>query len=530
MLKRYVIIHDYFPKIDRTIEDDEEDKKQRKLLNSKNKKNDINNEDIQENMNEVLNESLIDNLNEIQKIEKLKSLILERNESSEFSLSSSSSENSPRNNQIVVKTNSSNKIKKFLQCDDTSEMNVESIYSPSNNNQIINSKSNNLENQNDENNEIKSSPINQFKSKERKKFRIEACTQMIIKEFQDFGFESQFKRDCEMWYKTLQRPGDKRLRQILMRIFITIKYGGTLYRESKKSKEWKLWTYPIAALLSHGSRVIIQLPKSKSTSKSKRDDSFWNWLLTGDEIGDLTSVVSTSLSGNKAQSENRLVFRRAAATHGITDDNIDKMDFSLPYNRSKIIHETKNWMGLKHSKFIGSKKYILKEHRHWGMNVPLGGYGIIPFLYVNTKSILDLDEEEQQESISADGDYGHIYFHYLPPTNTSLGGILIGCEGSEPNKEAVNGEKHTYKATSPLISPTWGLKWRKKGHPALNMGPDKYNSILIDLATSGWKFLVEKENQWEDKFLWEGCEKPTQAKRIDKKLFYNNQVLAAYML
>jgi len=364
---------------------------------------------------------------------------------------------------------------------------------------------------------------------QRKRKRIELCTQAVIREFQREGHEPQFSRDCFLWHQTLQRPGDQRLSHILRRIFICLRYGGTLVRENRKKKEWFLWNkFPIASLLSHGSRVMIQLPKAKGREK---DHSFWRWLLTGDPQGSTDAIMSTFWSSSRAFKENRIIFRRVAATHGITDSRQDKMDFDLPFQRSKIIHETKNRMGLKHSKLVGSKKYLFEQHRHWGMNVPLGGYGNKPYVFRRTEGEMPLEDYEQKEEIGCDGDHGHMYIHYMPPCNGGYGGLLIGVEGSEPNKESANGEKHTYKATSPLISPTWGLKWRKKGKSALGIGPDKYNSIFIDLASTGWKFLQSKEQDWSDNFIYEGCQDPFPVrKRITKGEFYAENVLAAYIL
>lgn len=48
-----------------------------------------------------------------------------------------------------------------------------------------------------------------------------------------YGFEYQMKVDCEMWYQTLLKPGDEKIKGILTRIFTVLRYGGLMYRHDK---------------------------------------------------------------------------------------------------------------------------------------------------------------------------------------------------------------------------------------------------------------------------------------------------------
>jgi hypothetical protein len=68
---------------------------------------------------------------------------------------------------------------------------------------------------------------------------------------------------------------------------------------------------------------------------------------------------------------------------------------------------------------LSSKEYVLEHHRHWGMNIPLGGHG--------RESLLG-------ETISANGEHGHVYFYYMSGAEGRNGGVLIGVEGSEYGK------------------------------------------------------------------------------------------------
>ena len=163
---------------------------------------------------------------------------------------------------------------------------------------------------------------------------------LVLCELRREGMNPQFKRDAEYWYNTLsvfthQSNQDvimsdfslasnitekfelialeKKRIDILRRMFIVLRYGDLLYRKSKKTNDWMPWSelkgLPIATAMSHGSRIIIQLPKSAMAAEKKgifsklkntlrpkdessHDHGFWTWLLCGDENGSLEMVVT----------------------------------------------------------------------------------------------------------------------------------------------------------------------------------------------------------------------------------------------
>lgn len=213
----------------------------------------------------------------------------------------------------------------------------------------------------------------------------------IHQEFIDLGVQVQLKRDAEVWLRTLQSPGDKRIGDLLRRLFKVIRYGGLQYREKAScSDKWKTWTSTgmnVATVLSHGGRVMIQLPRVaapkkqyfslfafKSTNEeTSNDQGFWNWLITGDISGKLLdNHVSVEVSGGEAAMENKILFKRLGATHSLSYVEDEDLAETLLAGRKKYICEQKTCgINPRDTKVLLNKGTTLKKHRHWGMFVQL---------------------------------------------------------------------------------------------------------------------------------------------------------------
>jgi len=396
--------------------------------------------------------------------------------------------------------------------------------------------------------------------------RLKRIMERVDREFAMFGPVRQFQRDAHLWKKTLMYPEIPSQGKLLERIFTIVRYGGLMYRtcESHKKKtsskyqssnnntllntNWKFWNrtkYPIAAALSHGSRIIVQLPKMNENEEGEYDHRFWKWLITGDPYSkDLSKYLSTATTGNRARKEGKLLFRRLGATHALIyedekalqvmdylkfgkqratyhappllqnenlyDDPINdpeeertseydlyegKYNLRLPRGRRKVLLETKTTgITFRDTKILRKSSHIYTHHRHWGLNLPIGGAG--------EKSI-------SGKLIESNGEHGHMYLYYMSPKKNRFGGLLIGVEGSEFNKYDQASSFHGLTATSAELGPTFGFKWRssgKKRNLSSFEGPDKYNSLLIDLTTTGWEFLIKKHtDHWHNSYV----EKPS---------------------
>jgi hypothetical protein len=422
---------------------------------------------------------------------------------------------------------------------------------------------------------------------------LEMVKIQVLEEFKAHGPALQFKRDAKLWKLTLEEPEVPQLGDILKRIFTILRWGGFLYRSHEKSPadlnpndidptRWRWWHesgLPIASALSHGSRIIIQLPKKQhamNQQKQYEDDdgygiddyldpndkddhchAFWKWLITGNPKGDLTKYVSTATSGNEARRTGRLLFKRLGATHALQYQNQQETaqqtneirasrrmelealqqhqliqsslmsstvrssqqltpmfayqntpkkklkgsteKFSiLPGGRRKVLLETKTvGITFRDTKMFRADEHVLKHHRHWGMNLPVGGAGY---------------QSLTGAPIECNGEHGHMYIYYMSPKYDRFGGLMIGVEGSEYGKYDQGGGYHGLSARSPLFSPTFGYKWRGKDKggdseeikPDLgDIGPSKYNGMLVDLTGSGWTFLMDKEREWKNEYVAE---------------------------
>ncbi|KAL9645572.1 hypothetical protein ABK040_000635 [Willaertia magna] len=441
---------------------------------------------------------------------------------------------------------------------------------------------------------------------------------LVLSEFKREGMKPQFQRDAEYWYNTLnvferikeedliQVPFtlandiaekmsliqlEKKRIQILRRIFICLRYGDILWRKSKKTNNWQLWSelkdVPIATMLSHGSRIIIQLPKSsqeperkglfgKLKNAMKKDESchdhgFWTWLLCGDDMGNLEMVVTPELTnGAEAAKKSFLVFKRTAATHSLAyydkeitpkeeEDSSAKKKKKLQSRKIQVqyvdengqegtlkkikdIVEVKEKLGLnaRNTKIMGSKEELMLKHRHWGLNICMGGFGKELPCFPSAKDAkkarkkgVKKGTKPQYTICEPTGEHSHIYLYYMSPGPKRNGGIMIGVEGSEPGKKDQSGEHHGITASSPFIGVTDGMKWNKIKDMGFPEYPDKYDAFFIDLS-NGWEFLKQYETEWKDEMVFGTTylkpvnEAMKEAQLKEKQLLEENDDIAVY--
>jgi hypothetical protein len=211
---------------------------------------------------------------------------------------------------------------------------------------------------------------------------------------------------------------------------------------------------PSLFYLSHGSRSLIQIPPGSN-------DDLINWLTSGNKEKD---GKSRSQDPNKAMSEGKYVYNRAAATH----------DVSFKEDKTKIgdikVQEEKGFtIGLK--SFLGNK-VLGQETKHWGVDLAVD-------------SEFGGKDGNGKVVEKPDGDHGHLYIHYTPATKDKPGSIMFGMEGAAPYSS-----KHSKTGASDPISPTGASKFEdlhiKKKFSSekeyeSTVVPDKYNGIYAEL-------------------------------------------------
>ncbi len=266
------------------------------------------------------------------------------------------------------------------------------------------------------------------------------------------------KQDAAMWYGAITKSSGES--QAVLRRLFAVLYFGQLY--VYRNGNYQRWSAPIATALSHGGRIIIQLPKAAS-SKDSDKHKFWNWFWKNPES-------------------------RGAATHSLTQRTTP---LDLRDHRKLHLKEGIGNVG-------GFMKTARNRGMHFGMNVALGGEG-------NTNPW-------SGNTIAADGQHGHLYILYYEPTKTEPGGLLVGCEGSAPTDRMAKGIKHgmdqsgnvhDWRAKSSPFSPTGGPKFgaatkEKNTGPVIPKGQKKItvywhtcgpttstNGTVVDLSM-GW--------------------------------------------
>lgn len=255
----------------------------------------------------------------------------------------------------------------------------------------------------------------------------------LVKELSDKArsIDDQIELDVQAWQGVLRYPGDSELKKLVSRLFTLLVHGGLLYRTTNTGT-WRSWAggmpeFPVASVLSHGGRVMIQLPAGEAGKTA------FKWLVPA-KFRNLT---------------------RPFASHGLS--SLDEPVTVL--RRTKYFVEKKGLSTARHE--------LLKNSKHLGINVPLFGHGKI--------------NPHSRRLISANGEHGHLYIYYRPSGDDKPGGLLVGCEGSEAGKSDQYGHKHDARAISAPISPTSGQKWRLVGEGPGSRG-DADDTLFLDLS------------------------------------------------
>jgi len=158
---------------------------------------------------------------------------------------------------------------------------------------------------------------------------------------------------------------------------------------------------PVSSYMSHGSRVMIEIPPNTA-------DKLMNWISNGDKSPDTVKNRGDYISKNQKealQSEN-VLYKRDAATHGV-DIKKAKDGFKLKEKKGFLI-------GLRD--YITNKLSITKT-KHFGMDLALN------------------KNPGKERNPGADGEHGHLYIHYVAPTKNKPGAMLVGVEGYAPNSK-----------------------------------------------------------------------------------------------
>jgi hypothetical protein len=258
-----------------------------------------------------------------------------------------------------------------------------------------------------------------------------------------------------------------------------MRHYGPMY---KRQMRWRRFSekqdIPLASILLHTGRLLIQLPKIE-------------------EGNDLSAKFFTEFLGVSE------VNRRYAATHGII---LERDPINTGIGIWKHLKEDKP--GLDSVVYQIGESYFVDNglKGHYGINLAIGGFGNKHFL--------------SQNVIDNKGGSGHLYLYYLPATQESPGGLLIGNEQSAPmdcapeirdNLLRVHDNcrgVHTVLGGSNKYTATGGTPWAREDK--LNShhleyeglkehGPDEYyDAMFMHMSSEQLQHIFE--NYHEDNF------------------------------
>lgn len=230
-------------------------------------------------------------------------------------------------------------------------------------------------------------------------------------------------------------------------------------QEGNNQSTAKEWSYPLAAALTHGQRIVFDLYGVGD------GNPFYNLLLAGSPF-----------------KKNKIDMTRTAASHGFS---------SAIVKGQVVVHEEKlrGFQGTLKNFKIGLKG------QHKGVNIALGGLG-----NPDKDNLMIAPEgyryNPKNHKILSDIQHGHVYMQ-VAKFSKDRAAMMLGIEGSTPNCrgcEDMYGHKHTAKSgfqkSTGLASITGGEKMqpllKNRGCPA----PAMYGGMWVKINEQDMNHLT----------------------------------------
>jgi len=212
---------------------------------------------------------------------------------------------------------------------------------------------------------------------------------------------------------------------------------------------------PVSSYLSHGSRVLIEVPAGT-------DDTLINWLTSGDSEKNGMSKKQTQ---QQAIAENKIVYNRVAATHDVSIQGMNQKG-------GLAVRERKGfWIGARDA--IGNTLLGIKT-KHYGVDLAIGA---------------EFNGKDSRGNVVSkpDGEHGHLYIHYTKPVNGKPGAIMIGIEGASPASS-----NHSKTGGSSPISPVDGSKLPILEVKQKIAAEAEYQNTILPRKYQGMEIKIDK--------------------------------------
>lgn len=303
--------------------------------------------------------------------------------------------------------------------------------------------------------------------------------------FGNNSLDKQFKRDIEFISLAIVQCGssqqDKLKADILLKSMLLLFFGQVCYRHGTDQRFYPFNTldahfehsvfkhFPIAAILMHGSRVLIEFPSDIASQ-------LMDWLI----------VDKNSW--------------RYMATHGISALPIaERIEHQSIFTTYKFLKEEKvsgttaafnlvsnSIAGLLSNPYLNfsatsSTQEKLNCAEHYGFDLALGGVGNQHFA--------------SKETIQNNGEHGHLYIYfYQDQTQKKQSGLLLGIEQSAPGKPDQYGGQHDLTVSDKEYSASGGDLFCKK--PNLERYQNEYQGLttlpLANYYDSLWNGITKE--------------------------------------
>ncbi|HET9983117.1 MAG TPA: hypothetical protein VFQ38_06010 [Longimicrobiales bacterium] len=320
-------------------------------------------------------------------------------------------------------------------------------------------------------------------SSKEEKARVQQYKDAALKRLNEelaADLEQQLENDALIWARTIEYEERAAARTLLERIFMLLYYFGVSYRAGGGSDDWNPWTWPTAALLSHGCRVLIQYPANAGLEawlgfKGVMTTRFSTHYITPITHGAGGKKRSSSW---KQDEENIVEHAEFGGRKYIREVSLKKKD------------ETGYFTALQKVPKAEALKQLFNKGTNYGLNLAVGGDSDA---VRRASGELWVWLDPTRRPIKADGGHGHLFlFHrenIVTVGGVAYSGILIGCENSAP---AFFGEKGTTTTKGALtgahgpagvrnpVSATGGCKWSEMKDASL-VKPDNFDCVFLNI-------------------------------------------------
>lgn len=327
---------------------------------------------------------------------------------------------------------------------------------------------------------------------------VQQLKQEVLKEvrYGNYKLDTQLKRDIELLSLAIVQGGylesDRIKALTLLKSILFLYFGHMCYRDAsdRKLRPWNhLKQYlekdsafnavPIAAILLHGSRALIEFPQEIADQLMDWfivDKMSWRYLATHrisalDEAEVLNAISKKKLSGE-------IKVLNPALKKCLKEEKISAAHAAIKLFSNSVV----NFFSITTLKFF--KNLInpgdeAKYTEHYGIDLALGGDGNRHFL--------------SQQLIQNNGEHGHLYVNcYTAAAPYQHAGLLLGIEQSAPGKVDQYGGVHDMVTSVKEYSASGGDFFCKKIPLPLWAEAD-YKGIrvlpLADYYDSLWNFI-----------------------------------------